>query len=65
MRGGGPDITIRIAGRRGPPRGVDDCLEAVAQPELSEHMSEVRLDRCLGEEEPLGNLGVGEAGQRS
>jgi hypothetical protein len=41
--------------------GVDHRLDPVAQPELRQHPSEVRLDSRLGDEEPLGNLGVGKA----
>jgi hypothetical protein len=41
--------------------GVDDRLDAVAESELGEYPSEVGRDRGLGDEEPLGDLGVGEA----
>jgi hypothetical protein len=40
---------------------VDHRLDPVAQPELRQHPSEVRLHSRLGDEEPLGDLGVGEA----
>jgi hypothetical protein len=41
--------------------GVDDCLDAVAQPELRQHPPEVCLHRCLSEEEPLLPLEIGSA----
>jgi hypothetical protein len=41
--------------------GGDDGLGAVAEPELVEDVAHVCLDRFLGDDEPAGNLGVGEA----
>jgi signal transduction histidine kinase len=36
-------------------------LRAVAQPELAEHSRDVCLDGVLAEDQPVGDLGVGEA----
>lgn len=38
--------------------GEDDDLNAVPQLELGEDSPDVGLDGCLGEHEPLGDLGV-------
>ena len=42
--------------------GVDHGLDAVAQAELAEQVSDVGLDRGLGQEQGGGDFGVGEAG---
>src|SRR5262249_43252743 len=38
--------------------GQNDCLYAVAQPELAENMSDMRLGRVLADHEGVGDLGV-------
>src|SRR5215469_10610379 len=42
--------------------GVDDGLDPVTQAEFGQDAADVGLDGCLGQEEPLGDLGVGVAG---
>lgn len=41
--------------------GEDHCLRPVPEVELGEDPGDVRLDRLLGEEEPIGDLAVGQA----
>lgn len=52
-----PGLPLQDGNRHTP--GAD--LDAVAQSELGQYPSEMGLDRGLGDEEPLGDLGVGEA----
>jgi hypothetical protein len=42
----------------------DHRLHAVAQPELGEHVRDVRLHRAAADHEPPGDLGVGEPASR-
>lgn len=38
-----------------------DCLGAIAQIELRQHLSDMGLDGLLGDEQPLGDLDVGQS----
>jgi hypothetical protein len=43
--------------------GVHDGLDAIAQVELAEHPADVGFHGGLGQHEPGGDLGVGQAGR--
>jgi len=61
---GGPGSCPSARSARGPQvaRGERRRLGAVAKAQLLEHVSHVRLDRRLGDEQPLGDLAVAQAG---